>query len=246
MRHLVVGPATALIGLAAALTCVAALAIPSMASARARTSRSPACGSRHAGILKTTQRVKVWKKRTGTDPYSGGSLDTLYACLRPHGRSVVIGQTAGDGPEYVGNVATSQLAITKTTVSDLLTTGLASQQACFKYDPTSPQCATAATETAQVFNLSRHRTLRQPLAGAPVAYAFSSDGAIAWESPVDPGTSGSPLELQAVGFDPSSLEKGAVQTLDTGDLGTALEFTGLVLHWTKAGQPVSQLVSSTG
>ena len=49
----------------------------------------------------------MWDKRTGTDPYSGGQLSTLYACLRPAGASVTIGQNAADGAEYVGNVATS-------------------------------------------------------------------------------------------------------------------------------------------
>jgi hypothetical protein len=187
----------------------------------------------------------VWDKRTGTDPYSGGPLFTLYACLRPAGGSVPIGQNATDGAEYVGNVATSDLRITGTSVSDLFTTGLASQEACFKYGA-GPQCATAATETAQVFNLTGRRSLRQPLAAAPVAYAFSPAGAIAWEAPTSPGTSGSPLELQAVGFDPSSLRKGRIETLDSGELGRSLQFTALALHWTKAGQPESVVVSNSG
>jgi hypothetical protein len=55
----------------------------------------------------------------------------------------------------------------------------------------------------------------------------------------------SPVQLQAVGFNPSSLQKSAVQTLDTGELGTTLQFTGLVLHWTKVGQGASVEVSTT-
>lgn len=227
--------------------CLVMIAGSSSASASVRASRSRhvGCSSHRSQAVKTTRRVRVWDKRTGTDPYSGGRLFTLYACLRPAGASVRIGQNATDGDEYAGNVATSDLRITGTSVSDLFTTGLASQQACVKYEP-EPQCATAATETAQVFNLTGGRSLRQPLAAAAVAYAFSPAGAIAWEVPTSPGSSGSPLELQAVGFDPSSLRKGPTETLDTGELGSSLQFAGLALQWTKAGQPESLVVSHAG
>ena len=70
-----------------------------------------------------TRQVLVWRKRTGTDPDSGGRLTTLYACRRPPGRSAEIGQNATDGAEYVGNVKTSDLRITGTQVGDLFTTG---------------------------------------------------------------------------------------------------------------------------
>ena len=33
--------------------------------------------------------------------------------------------------------------------------------------------------------------------------------------------------LQAIGFDPSTLKEGAIETLDTGDLAGPLQFTGL-------------------
>jgi hypothetical protein len=192
-----------------------------------------------------TRRVLVWSKHSGTDPESGGQLSTLYACLRSAGRSVAIGQSAADGTEYPGNVATSDLSITGTLVSDLFTTGLASQAGCFKYDPTNPMCATAASQTARVFNLATRQSLRQPLAGAAVAYAFASTGAIVWEAPTSPGTVISPLTLQAVGFDPSSLKEGPIETLDTGDLGTSLHFTGLTLKWINAGQPKSVVLTNT-
>ena len=187
----------------------------------------------------------VWSKHSGTDPDSGGQLSTLYACLRPAGHSVAIGQRAAGGGEYPGNVATSDLSITGTLVSDLFTTGLASQAACSKYEPTNSSCATAAGQTAQVFDLTTRQSLRQPLAGAAVAYAYASSGAIAWEAPTSPGTAGSPLMLQAVGFSPSSLRKGPIETLDTGDLGSVLHFIGLTLEWTNTGQPESAVLTST-
>lgn len=187
----------------------------------------------------------VWDKPTGIDPYSGGQLTTLYACVRPGGASRVIGHDAADGAEYRGNVATTDLSITGTRVKDVLTTGLASQEACFKYEPDDdPQCATAATTIVQVFNLKNGRSLRQPLAGASVTSAFSWAGAIAWEAPTEPGTSGSALTLQAVRFDPSSMKKGRVATLDTGALGDLLKITGLTVQWTNAGQPKSLILAT--
>jgi hypothetical protein len=192
-----------------------------------------------------TRHVLVWSKHSGTDPESGGRLSTLYACLRPAGHSVAIGQRAAGGAEYPGNVATADLSITGTLVSDLFTTGLASQAACFKYDPTNPACATAASQTARVFNLATRRSLRQALAGDVVVYAFASTGAIAWEAPTSPGTMSSPLMLQAVGFSTASLKEGPIETLDTGDLGASLRFTGLTLEWINAAEPKSVVLTNT-
>ena len=228
------------------LVCLATFAGASSASALNGARRHVAqCNAHRSHALKVTRRVLVWSKHSGTDPDSGGQLSTLYACLRPAGHSSAIGQRASSGAEYPGNVATTDLSITGTLVSDLFTTGLASQAACFKYDPTNPLCATAASQTARVVNLATRRSLRQPLAGAAVAYAFASAGAIAWEAPTSPGTAGSPLMLQAVGFDPSSLKEGPIETLDTGDLGSSLHFTALTLAWINAGQPTSVVLTNT-
>lgn len=191
-----------------------------------------------------TSQVLVWRKHTGTDPDSGGRLTTLYACHRPVGQSVAIGQNATDGPEYIGNVQTSDLSVTGTQVSDRFTSGLASQEACFKYAPNPSPCATAASQTARVFDLVTGRSLRQRLAGAAVAYAFAPTGAIAWEAPTSPGITGSPLKLQAVGFDLSSLKEGPIETLDTGDLAGPLGFTVLRLEWVNAGQPKSVVLTN--
>lgn len=232
----------AAVALACLVTCAGSASASALISARRHV---PACNAHRSHAVKLTRHVLVWSKHSGTDPESGGRLSTLYACLRPAGHSVAIGQSAGGGAEYPGNVATSDLRITGTLVSDVFTTGLASQSACFKYDPTNPACATAASQTARVFDLATRRALRQPLAGAAVAYAFASTGAIAWEAPTSPGTASSPLMLQAVGFDPSSLKEGAIETLDTGDLGPSLHFTGLTLQWINAGQPESVVLTNT-
>ena len=183
-------------------------------------------------------QVLVW-----SEPSGAGRL-TLYACLRPAGQSVAIGKRLADDGPYPGNVATSHVIISGTSVSDLLTTGRAGQSACLKYDPTDPMCMTARL-TAQVFDLDTRHSLRQPLAGAAVAYAFAPAGAIAWEAPTSPGIASDPLMLQAVGFDPATLEEGPIETLDTGDLGASLHFTGLTLGWYNAGQPKSQSLTTT-
>jgi hypothetical protein len=62
-----------------------------------------------------------------------------------------------------------------------------------------------ARQTAQVFDLDARRSLRQALAGAAVAYAFASTGAIAWEAPTSPGVS-------RVSIGPSSRMAGSKPT----------------------------------
>ncbi len=157
-----------------------------------------------------------------------------------------VSRDRGDTPEEAQQFFLRDSAVeqTDTLNSDLFTTGLASRAACFKYDYTNPLCATAASQTARVFNLATRRSLRQPLAGAAVAYAFARAGAIAWEAPTSPGVAGSPLILQAVGFDPSSLAEGPIETLDTGVLGASVHFTALTLEWTNAGQPQSVVLTN--
>ena len=192
-----------------------------------------------------TSQVLVWRKHTGTDPDSGGRLTTLYACRRPAGSSVAIGQRAADGGEYIGNVATSDLSITGTQVSDLSTSGLAKSGGVLQVRPDQPSVCDRGEPGGAVFNLVTRRSLHQPLAGAAVAYAFAPTGAIAWEAPTSPGTMGSPLMLQAVGFDPSTLKEGPIETLDTGDLAGPLQFAGLTLEWINAGQPKSAVLTNT-
>jgi hypothetical protein len=162
----------------------------------------------------------------------------MHAYDRPTDRSIAIGESEEGGAEYVGNTQTTNLSISGALVSDVFTTGLANADACGKYGGTG--CASEVSVVAQVYNLSTHRSIRQPLAAAPTAYAFTSLGAIAWEIP----TSESQAVLQAVSFDPSNLHEGSVETLDTGTLGSSLRFTGLTLAWTNAGQPKNQTITT--
>ncbi len=230
-----------------ALGCVfvsVALAVLCTAPALAKQHKSVSCNSHRAHTVKRSAKVLVWRRHTGFD-IGGGDLFTLYACLRPAGKSIKVGQTASGGGEFIGNDATSHLTLTGTQVSDLFTTGLASQAECYKDDPTNPECVGAASSVAQVFRLGKHHSLSlsQDLATASIAYAFSTAGAIAWEAPVNPHVSTGPLMLQAITFAPSSLTRGTVQTLDTGSLGDSIQFSGLTVSWTNAGQSKSETLS---
>jgi hypothetical protein len=243
---LTLGHATAL---SLALAVVASIALADASSATAAVvgqGHATSCQSHRAHALKRTPQVIVWSKRTGNDPDSGGPLTTLYACLRPGGASIAIGRRAGDGGEYPGNDATSNLHVTGTLVSDLYTTGIADQAACGKYEPGNPVCATVAHQTARIYNLGTGKSLNEPLPAQTEAYAFTAAGALAWEAPTSPGVTGSPLMLGALGFDPSSLLAGPAQTLDrSGGLTGLPRFTGLTLQWTDDGQPRSVTLTAT-
>jgi hypothetical protein len=228
-----------------ALAGVAGLAATSTASAHTSVRRHVGRCDTHLSKLqrvKMTGQVLVWESNTGTESESGEPLITVYACLRPAGRSVAIGQRAEGGGEYVGNVQTTNLSISGVLVSDLVTTGLASQQACGKYEPGSPSCAAEVSEVVRACNVRTGRSIRQPLPAAATTYAFTPRGAIAWEAPTSPGTTGSPTAVRAVSFNPSSMQKGSVDTLDSGALGSSLHFSGLTLTWTNAGEPKSQTI----
>jgi hypothetical protein len=224
---------------ALALACLALFAATSTASAhkgpRKHLGRCNAHLSKHAEV-KQTSKVLVWMGE-GTSSESGEPVEALYACLRPAGKSVAIGENEENGGEYVGNVKTTNLSISGALVSDAVITGLAEQEACGKYGGTG--CAAQVSEVARVYDLTTGRSIHQPLAGAPTAYAFTSLGAIAWEVP----TTENQTVLQAVAFDRSNMKAGSVETLDTGVLGRSLHFTGLTLAWTSAGTPKSQTIT---
>jgi hypothetical protein len=216
----------------------ALLAAPSIASAhRSAKKRVGRCDA-HLPKAATNQKGKVlvWQAE-GTSSYSGEDVTMFYACLRPNGKSVAIGETEESNAEYVGNVETSDFRTSGTLVSDLVTAGAAAQEACGKYDGTG--CGEEVSEVAQVFNLATGRSLRQPLTAAPIAYALTSLGAIAWEAPTSEGQA----VLQAMSFDPSNMKSGSVETIDTGALGGSLHFTGLTLAWTNAGKAKSQRIA---
>lgn len=224
------------------LACAALLSAISAASAFAHKSTRKHVGRCNAHLskpskVKATGKVLVWEGE-GASSESGDPVEILYACLRPAGRSVAIGENEEDGAEYVGNVETTNLSISGTLVSDVVTTGLADEEACGKYDGTG--YAGEVHEVARVYNLVTGRSIQQSLASTPTAYAFTSLGAIAWEIP----TTETQTVLQAVSFDPSNMKKGSVETLDTGALGRSLHFTRLTLAWTNAGKPKSQTITS--
>lgn len=223
------------------LACLAGLAATSTASAHESAAKHVGRCDAHltkTSKVKATGKVLVWQEEA-EGRFGGEPAEILHACLRPAGKSVTIGENDQSGGEYVGNTQTSNPSISGTLVSDVVSTGLAEQETCGKYD--GANCASEVQTVAQVYNLSTGRSLRQQLAGSSSVYVFSPLGAIAWETPVTE----SQTVLQAVSFDPSNMHKGPVETLDEGALGSSLHFTGLTLTWTNAGQPKSQRIAST-
>lgn len=187
--------------------------------------------------VKETSEVVVWS-REGTSSQSGEMTELLYACLRPAGRSVAIGETEGEGAEYVGNVDTTNLTVSGTLVSDVLTSGFAEEEACGKYD--GANCGSVIRSVARVYNLATGRSIRQSLAGTLAAFALTSKGAIAWEEQLTETES----VLEAVRFDTSKMKASSVQTIDKGALGSSLRFTGLELEWVSGGTHKRQTITN--
>ncbi len=156
----------------------------------------------HRSHVKETRRVLVWSAPDGIDEASGGNLTGWYACARPNGTSIQVGENDAGGEEYGGDVETTRLRIAGLIVTDLVTSGYASQEACFKYEPTNPLCASATTPSVHVANVANDHLLRQALPGSTTGYTLTLRGGIAWEAPQGPATYESPIVLRAVGFNP--------------------------------------------
>jgi len=207
------------------------LAAPASVSARADAARAKRCAHRkHA--KRVTSKVIVYGRPSGLDDYSGGYLTTYYACLRPRGRRVAVGQSSTGG-EYPGNYGMFQLHVAGAFVADLSATGFADAAACSKYDG-SPNCSQFISWWLEVANARSRRTIQISLAGSVRPLAVSAAGAVAW---VDQSSGA----LHAMVLHPAGRDgfTGQAETLDNGAIA-ALRFTGLTLHWTNAGQAKSQ------
>jgi hypothetical protein len=181
--------------------------------------------------------VIVYRKHTGYDNYGGGLLYTYYACLRPKGKPLAVGQTATDGGEYVGNYAMSQLRVAGTFVADLSASGFASQEACYKYDPSNPACPNAVSWWVEAANAKSRRSAGASVPSSVGSLTLSSAGVVAWLIP----TGASSDALQAIVLRPAGRHglTARVQTLDTGSIAS-FRLTGLTLNWSNGGQAKSQ------
>lgn len=181
----------------------------------------------------------MYTKQVGLDNY-GGELTEYFACTRPQGEPVEIGQSdTGDG-EYPANFATSDLTISGTYVADIQTSGMADAAGCAKYDPTA-DCQASITSFVEVVDAKTHRRLQTTATSGIGPLAVSPLGALAWVQSPGATSSSSPPTLQAVVLRRGAPRQltGTIQTLDTGAIGS-LSFSGLSLRWTNAGQAKSQ------
>lgn len=188
----------------------------------------------------------VYGEDEGIDPDSGGSVTGYFACLRPRGRPVAIGQTASDGGEYPGNVEMERLRVAGTFVTDESARGFASAAACGKYDP-GPDCNTVVKYWLKVADVASRRTVKVPLPGAVSALGLSSTGAVAWVAPTPAADPSSPatstlyaIVAHPAGRGPLSVH---VTVIDQGQAITSVSFSGPALRWRTDGQSRQKTIS---
>jgi hypothetical protein len=220
--------------------CIGSIATFEGASAAAKTRRPrrpQRCNAHRHHAAAATRQVIVYKKGTGYDNYGGGPLYTYYACLRPAGKPIAVGQVSTGGGEYVGNYGMYELHVAGRFVADLSASGFASQEACYKYDPNSPDCANAVSWWVEAADAKSRRMGRAPVPSSVGPLTVSSAGAVAWIG----STASASHALQAIVLHRAGRHglTANVQTIDTGSI-SGVRFTGLTLHWSNDGQAKSQ------
>ena len=233
--------------LAGAVLAVAAMAaVPAVARLHSETAVVTPCRPTNAGVTEKTARVVVYAEQTGVDAYSGGPLTTYFACLRPKGQPIAIGQSAASGGEYPGNVEMQDLKIAGTFLADESADGLASAAACGKYDPTYP-CGSLVKYSIEIADVSARRKVKVAVAGPASSLAVSSTGAVAWVvSTAASSPSGSPSSiLYAVVVHPAG--RGSLSArpavIDKGQTITSVSFCGSSVRWRNSGQPEQRTLS---
>lgn len=219
---------------------------PAVAGSRSATAAAASCTPKYKGVTSKNARVIVYEQYAGIDPNSGGSLTTYYACLRPKGRPVVIGQSATSGGEYPGNVEIHDVRVAGTFVTDESAAGFASAAGCSKYDP-GPQCENIVKYWVEIANVETRRTVKVFVSGPLSSLALSPAGAAAWvvTTPASGSPSSSSSALYAIVVHPAghgSLS-GRVAVIDTGEAITSVSFAGSTLRWSNGGQPKRQTIS---
>jgi hypothetical protein len=233
-------------GIVAALGCAAPIGVASaVARPRLVATAVGSCSPSHQRVTEKTRRVIVYGQPTGIDAYSGGSLTTYYACLRPNGRPLAIGQSATSGGEYPGNVEMQSLRIAGTFITDESAAGFASAAGCIKYEPAS-KCENIVKYWVEIANVATRRTVKVFVSGPVSSLALSPAGAVAWvvSTPASASASSSTSTLYAVVVHPSghgSLS-GRPAVVDSGQTISSVSFAGSTLRWSNGGQPKSQTV----
>ena len=232
----------------AALGCSAtAIGVaPALGGPRAAAPASASCTPKHEGVTSKSPRVIVYGQDSGIDPDSGGQLTTYYACLRPNGRPVAIGQSAESGGEYPPNVETEDFRIAGTFVTDQSADGFASAAACAKYDP-GPACNAIVKYWVKIADVAARRTVKVPVSGTVSRLALSPAGAAAWvlsTSASSPSSSPSST-LYAIVVHPAGRGSlsGKPAVIDRGQEITSVSFAGSTLRWSNRGQTKRRTIS---
>jgi hypothetical protein len=235
-------------GMAAALGCAATAICVASAVARPRlvASAIASCSPRHQRVTAKTGRVIVYAQPTGIDSYSGGSLTTYYACLRPKGRPVAIGQSATGGGEYPPNVEIQNVRIAGTFVADESAAGFASAAGCSKYEPVT-KCENIVKYWVEIANVATRRTVKVSVPGPVSSLALSPAASAAWvvSTPASGSSSSTSATLYAIVVHPAghgSLS-GRPVVVDSGQAISSVSFARSTLRWSNDGHPKSQKVS---
>jgi hypothetical protein len=188
-------------------------------------------------VTAKNSRVIVYAQPTGIDSYSGGALTTYYACLRPNGRAVAIGQSAAGDGEYPANIEMLGLKITGTFVADESAEGFASAAACSKFEPPTA-CNNIVKYWVKIANVAARRTVKVFVSGPVSSLVLSPAGAAAWV--VSTSASTSTLYAIVVNAAGRGSLTGRRVVIDSGQAITSVSFVGSKLRWSNGGEPKSE------
>jgi hypothetical protein len=235
-------------GMVAAVGCAAAGIGVASAVARPRLvgSAVASCSPKHHRVTAKTSRVIVYAQPSGIDSYSGGSLTTYYACLRPKGRPVAIGQSATSGGEYPPNIEMLSLRIAGTFITDESAAGFASAAACSKFEPTA-KCDNIIKYWLEIANVATRRTVKVFVSGPVSSLALSPAGPVAWvaSTPASGSSSSSSSTLYPIVVRPASHGSlsGRPAVIDSGQVIGSVSFTGSTVRWSNGGDRKSHRIS---
>jgi hypothetical protein len=239
------------VGMAVAWVCAATAIGVASAVARPRlvVTAAASCSPRLQGVTAQTGRVIVDAQDDGIDSFSGGSLTAYYACLRPNGRPMWIGESETSGGEYPPNVEMQHLRIAGTFVADESAAGFASAAACSKSEPAS-QCNNIVKWWVAIADVATRRRVKVFVSGPVSSLALSPAGAAAWVLPTpasgsSSSSSSSTSTLYAIvvhraGHDSLS---GRRVVVDSGQAISSVSFAGSTLRWSNGGHRKSKTIS---
>jgi hypothetical protein len=179
--------------------------------------------------------VVVYGKTVPTDT-ADGPVTTYYACMRPNGKGVAIGQSS-PGSEYPGNLELLKLRIAGKFVANLSGRGFAAQASCYKYGGTD--CGASVVWWVDAADTRLRRTLRVAVSRAISSLAVSNAGVVAWILPGGDASSSATLQATVIHEAVRPGQHPSVETLDTGAISN-LRFSGPTLHWSNRGRAESR------